>query len=188
MLDLLELGLGSSADLDDGNATGELGQALLELLTVEVRGGVLHLALDLSDADVDGLLGASAADDDGVVLGDGDGLSGTEHISGDVSDLHAQLVQSSLATGEDGDVLQDALAAIAVARGLDGADVEGATDLVEDEGRQSLAIDVLSDDEQATASALDSSRTGMMSWTLEIFWSVMRMYGSFITAPCGRYP
>ena len=34
VLDLLELGLGSSADLDDGNATGELGQALLELLTV----------------------------------------------------------------------------------------------------------------------------------------------------------
>ena len=160
MLDLLELGLGSSADLDDGNATGELGQALLELLTVEVRGGVLHLTLDLSDTSVDGLLGASAADDDGIVLGDGDGLSGTEHIGGDVSDLHAQLVQGSLAAGEDGDVLEDALAAIAVARGLDGADVEGATDLVEDQGRQSLAIDVLSDDEQATASALDSLENG----------------------------
>ncbi len=42
--------LGSSADLDDGNAAGELGQALLELLTVEVGGGVLHLALNLRDA------------------------------------------------------------------------------------------------------------------------------------------
>ena len=61
MLDLLELGLGGSADLDDGNATGELGQTLLELLAVEVRGGVLHLALDLSNTGVDGLLGASAA-------------------------------------------------------------------------------------------------------------------------------
>ena len=160
MLDLLELGLGSSADLDDGNATGELGQALLELLTVEVRGGVLHLTLDLSDTSVDGLLGASATDDDGVVLGDGDGLSGTEHIGGDVSDLHAQLVQGSLAAGEDGDVLEDALAAIAVARSLDGADVEGATDLVEDQGRQSFAVDVLSDDEQAAASALDSLENG----------------------------
>ena len=160
MLDLLELGLGSSADFDDGNATGELGQALLELLAVEVRGGVLHLALDLGDTSVDGLLGASTADDDGVVLGDGNGLSGTEHIGGDVSDLHAQLVQSGLTTGEDGDVLEDALAAIAVARGLDGADVEGATDLVEDQGRQSLAVDVLSDDEQATAGALDSLENG----------------------------
>ena len=160
MLNLLELGLGSSADLDDGNATGELGQALLELLAVEVRGGVLHLTLDLSDAGVDGLLGASAADDDGVVLGDGDGLSGTEHIGGDVSDLHAQLVESCLATGEDGDVLEDALAAITVARSLDGADIEGATDLVEDQGRQSLAVDVLSDDEQATAGALNSLENG----------------------------
>ena len=72
MLDLLELGLGSSADLDDGNATGELGQALLELLTVEVRCGVLHLALDLSDASVDSLLGTGTTHDNGVVLGDGD--------------------------------------------------------------------------------------------------------------------
>ena len=163
MLDLLELGLGSSADLDDGNATGELGQALLELLAVEVRGGVLHLALDLSDASVDGLLGASAADDDGVVLGDGDGLSGTEHIGGDVSDLHAQLVQGSLATGEDGDVLEDALAAIAVARGLDGADVEGATDLVEDQvGRASPSMSsaMMSRPRPARWTA---SRTGMMS-------------------------
>ncbi len=94
MLDLLELGLGSSADLEHRNAAGKLGEALLELLAVEVRGGVLHLALDLSDTGVDGLLGASATDDDSVVLGDGDGLSGTEHIGGNVSDLHAQLVQS----------------------------------------------------------------------------------------------
>ena len=72
MLDLLELGLGSSADLDDGNATGELGQTLLELLTVEVRGGVLHLAFDLSDASVDSLLGTGTTHDSGVVLGDGD--------------------------------------------------------------------------------------------------------------------
>ena len=163
MLDLLELGLGSSANLDDGNATGELGQALLELLAVEVRGGVLHLALDLSDAGVDGLLGTSAANDDGVVLGDGDGLSGTEHIGGDVSDLHAQLVQSGLATGKDGDVLEDALAAIAVARSLDGADAESADDLVEDQvGRASPSMSsaMMSRPRPARWTA---SRTGMMS-------------------------
>ena len=33
---LLELGLGRGADLDDGHATGQLGQALLQLLAVEV--------------------------------------------------------------------------------------------------------------------------------------------------------
>ena len=33
---LLELDLGGRADLDDGDAAGELGEALLELLLVEV--------------------------------------------------------------------------------------------------------------------------------------------------------
>ena len=46
---LLELHLGGGADLDDGDAAGQLGQALLELLAVPVRVGVLDLALDLRD-------------------------------------------------------------------------------------------------------------------------------------------
>src|SRR2546428_105626 len=47
---LLALGLGRRADLDDGDAARELSQALLELLAVVVRGGVLELAPDLRDA------------------------------------------------------------------------------------------------------------------------------------------
>ena len=45
---LLELDLGGRADLDDGDAAGQLGEALLELLAVVVRGGVLDLRLDLA--------------------------------------------------------------------------------------------------------------------------------------------
>ena len=47
---LLELDLGRGADLDDGNATGQLGEALLELLAVVVGGGLLDLRLDLGHA------------------------------------------------------------------------------------------------------------------------------------------
>jgi hypothetical protein len=47
---LLHLDLGGGADLDDGHAAGELGQALLELLAVVVAGGVLDLDADLLDA------------------------------------------------------------------------------------------------------------------------------------------
>ena len=50
---LLELDLGGRADLDDGDATGQLGEALLELLPVVVRGGVLDLRLDLAHAGLD---------------------------------------------------------------------------------------------------------------------------------------
>jgi hypothetical protein len=44
---LLHLGLGRGADLDDGHAADELGEALLELLAIVVAGGVLDLLADL---------------------------------------------------------------------------------------------------------------------------------------------
>ena len=47
---LLELHLGGGADLEDGDAARQLGQALLQLLPVVVGVGVLDLGLDLVDA------------------------------------------------------------------------------------------------------------------------------------------
>jgi hypothetical protein len=43
VLALLELDLGGRADLDDGHAAGQLGEALLELLAVVVGVGLLDL-------------------------------------------------------------------------------------------------------------------------------------------------
>ena len=154
MLDLLELDLGGSANLDHGNAAGELGETLLELLTVKLGIGVLDLTLDLGDALVDGLPGASARDDGGGVLGDLDGLGATEHLSGGVGDLDAELLHGDLAAGKDGDVLEHALTTIAIARGLHGGDLQGATELVEDQGGESLAVDVLAHDEEGGAGLL----------------------------------
>ena len=68
MLLLLHLGLGRSADLDHRNTAGELRQALLQLLTVEVRVGVLDLGLDLLDPGLDAVRVACAVDDRGRVL------------------------------------------------------------------------------------------------------------------------
>ena len=69
---LLHLGLGGRADLDDGHAADELGEALLELLAVVVAGGVLDLSADLLLAGLDLVLLAGAVDDRGVVLVDRD--------------------------------------------------------------------------------------------------------------------
>ena len=46
ILTLLHLDLGSAADTDHCNAARELGQSLLQLLTVVVGGGLLDLRLD----------------------------------------------------------------------------------------------------------------------------------------------
>ena len=46
---LLELDLGGGADLDQRHTAGQLGETLLELLTIPVGVGVLDLGLDLVD-------------------------------------------------------------------------------------------------------------------------------------------
>ena len=79
VLALLDLDLGRTADLDHGNAAGELGETLLELLAVIVAGGVLDLLADRLGAGLDRLGRAGAVDDGGVVLVDGDALGGAEH-------------------------------------------------------------------------------------------------------------
>ena len=72
VLFLLHLGLGGGADLDHGDTAGELREALLELLAIEVGVGVLDLLFDLLDPALDVLGVAGAVDDRRRVLGDDD--------------------------------------------------------------------------------------------------------------------
>src|SRR6476661_4789414 len=148
---LLELDLGVRADLDDADATGELRETLLELLLVPVGVGALDLGLDLVDAAGDLALLAVAVDDRRVVLGEDDAAGLAEDGQVGLVEAEPDLRRDDLATGEDGDVLEHGLAAVAEAGSLDGRDVERATDLVDHEGREGLAVDVLGDDEQRLA-------------------------------------
>src|SRR5665647_2791581 len=151
MLGLLHLDLGGRADLDDGHAAGQLGETLLELLTVEIGISVLDLRLDLLDAALDGLGVAGAVDDGGVVLRHDDLAGAAELRELGVVELEAHLLGDDLAAGEDGDVLEHALAAVAEAGGLDGDAGERAAQLVHDQGRQSFTLDVLGHDEDLLA-------------------------------------
>ena len=147
----LDLGLGGAADADDRDAAGELGQPLLQLLLVVVGGGLLDLRLDLADARRDVGLVAGAVDDGGRVLVDQHALGAPEHVERDVLELDAEILGDHLAGGEDRDVFQHGLAAIAEARRLDGRDLQAAAQLVDDQRRQRLAFDVLGDDQQRLA-------------------------------------
>ena len=113
-----------AADLDHGDAAGELGQPLLQLLAVVVGGGVLDLLPDLGDARLDVGLLAGAVDDGRVVLGDDHLLGAAEHVERDVLELDAEILGDHLAAGEHGDVLQHGLAAVAEAGRLDGGDLQ----------------------------------------------------------------
>src|SRR5918912_57765 len=97
----LHLRLGGRADLHDGDAAGELGEALLELLAIEVGVGVLDLLLDLVDAALDGLAVAGAVDDRRVVLRDDDAAGAAELRELRVLELEAHLLGDDLAAGQD---------------------------------------------------------------------------------------
>ena len=154
----LHLGLGRGADIDDGHAAGQLGQAFLQFLAVVVGGGFLDLAADLVDAalDVGGL--AAAFDDGGVFLVNDDALGAAEVVEFDVLQLDAEVFADELAAGEDGDVFAHGLAAVAEAGGLDGADVDRAAQLVDHEGGQGFAFDFLGDDQAAACRPWRPSR------------------------------
>ena len=74
----------------------------------------------------------------------------------EVVELHrlepdAEILGHRLAAGQDGDVLEHRLAAIAEAGRLDRRDLERAAQLVDDERRQRVALEVLGDDQQRPA-------------------------------------
>ena len=152
---LLQLHLGGGADLDHAHAAGELGEPLLELLAVPVGVGVLDLGLDLVDAALDLGRVTGTVDDRGVVLGDDDAPGLAEHLEADLVQLETDLGGDDLTTGQGRDVLHHRLAAVAEGRALDRDGVEGAADLVDDQRRQRLALDVLGEDEERLAGRHD---------------------------------
>jgi hypothetical protein len=121
---LLHLDLGRAADLDHRDAARELGEPLLQLLAVVVGGRLLDLRLDLRDARLDVLALAGAVDDRGLLLLDHDLLGAAEHRERHGLELDAEVFRDELAAGEDRDVFQHRLAAVAEARRLHGRDLQ----------------------------------------------------------------
>ena len=119
---LLHLGLGRRADADDRHAAGQLGEPFAELLLVVLALGLVHLRANLLDALLNLLLLAAAVDDRAAFLLDADRLGPAELVERDVLELEAQVFADELAAGQDGDVAEHGLAAIAEAGGLDRTD------------------------------------------------------------------
>src|SRR5436190_10037522 len=157
---LLELDLGRGADLEDRNTAGQLGQALLQLLAVVVAVRLLDLGLDLVDPAGDLVAVARTLDDRRLVLGDDDLAGLAEQVERGVLELEADLFADDLAAGEDGHVLQHRLAAVAEARCLDRDALERAADLVDDQRREGLAVDILADDDELLAALHDLLEDG----------------------------
>ncbi len=123
----------------------------MQLFTIIVRGGVGDLRLDLGNPCLDVSLGASTVDDRGGFLVDANPLGAAEHLQGHVFQLDAEFFRDQLTRGQDRDILEHGLAAIAEARRLDRRDLQAAAQFIDDERCQGLALDVLGDDDQGFA-------------------------------------
>src|SRR4029453_5755428 len=117
---LLHFELRRRADLDDGNAAGELRQPLLQLLLVVVARGLFVLAPDARRAPLDLRFVARPADDRGGFLRDFDARGAPELIEGRLLETQAQFFRDHGATGENGNILEHCPAPVAEAGCLDG--------------------------------------------------------------------
>src|SRR5262249_16386879 len=129
----------------------QLRQPLLQLLAVVVAGDLFHLAANLFHAAFDLVALTLAFNDGGVVLVDGDLLGAAEIGNLHALELNAKVFGDSLAAGQDRDILQDGLAAIAESGSLHRADLQGAAQLVDYQGSQRLPVYIFGDDQQWTA-------------------------------------
>ncbi len=148
---LLHVGFAGGADRNDGHAAGQLRQPLLELFLVVFALGVVDLIANLLDAVLDVRRLAGALDDRGRFLVDRDLLGAAQVLQRQVLELQAQVFADQRAAGQHGDVAEHGLAAIAKARSLDGADIEHAAQLVDDQRGQRFAVDVFGNDQQRLA-------------------------------------
>ena len=88
-------------------------------------------------------------------LVDDDFLSAAQIGDGGGFELAAGFLGDHGAAGQDGNILQHSLAAIAKARGLDGHDVEHAAQFVQHQGSQRFAVNIFGDDDQVALADLD---------------------------------
>ena len=94
------------------------------------------------------LRGTLAVDDGRAVAVDHDAARAAEVAGADLVELDAQVLHDRVRAGDGGDVEQHLLAPVAVAGGLDRADLEHPAQLVDHQGGEGLVLDVLGDDEQ----------------------------------------
>ena len=109
------------------------------------------MAADLSHAVSNGLLVTGTANDGGVLLGDLDLAGRAQQLHGCILQLIAQVAADDGTAGQDSDILQHLLTAIAEAGSLDGNDIQAAAQTVDDQVGQGIALYIFSNDQQLTA-------------------------------------
>lgn len=145
----------SSADFDDSDTAGHLSQTFLEFFFIEIRRRVSDLRFDLSYAFFDGLSIAVAFNDRRFIFRYADLASRAEVFHGNAVEFTADIFCDDRSTRKGCNILKHRFAAVAEARSFNSNGFEGAAEAVDDQGSESFAFDVFSDDEQFFAGLND---------------------------------
>jgi hypothetical protein len=148
---LLHVGFGFGTDADDSHTTGELGESFLEFLLIVLAIGLIDLGADLGNALIDRFAVSTTFDDGRIVLVDNDLFGSSEVFEGDFFELDPEVFADEGTAGQDSDIPEHRFASVAEARGFDGAHIEGATELIDDQERKGFCIDIFGDDQQGLA-------------------------------------
>ena len=145
------LRFGGRADVDLGDTASQLGQTLFQLLFVVVAGSVFDLATNLIDTSLDVAAFTSTFDHGRVVLID-QHLFGTTKIGNCQSfQFFTQSFEDGSSTSQHGNVFHHRFAAIAVARSFNSTHVQRATQTVDNQRLQCLAVNIFCHDQQRLA-------------------------------------
>jgi len=148
VLELSDFDFGRSTDLNDGNSTGESTNTLLELLSVVVTGGLLHLVSESLNTLGDFSRFSSSSHDNDIVLRDDDLLGRSHDGNIGIGEALSEVLRDELGTSGDSDILHGVTSVVTESRGLDAANLESTTELVDNEGGESLRLNILSNDEE----------------------------------------
>ena len=145
---LFEFDFARSADINLRDAASEFRKTLLKLLTVIVAVSAFNFSADLIATTLDARGATSTFDDRGLVGINHKFLHLTKVLDRDLVEVDAEILHNGLTTGENREIFEHGLAAIAIAWRLHSADIEHAAQLVDDECAERFARDIFSNDEE----------------------------------------
>src|SRR5580700_4963407 len=146
-----QLLLGCGANVDDRDTRGESGQTLDELFAIVVVLGFVDLKANLLGTGLNVRRVAGCLDDGSSFMIDDNVLCPAELLDLNFRQFDSKFRGDGLAPGQNANVFEYRFASLAEPRRTDGHDLERATELVDDQGCQGLALNIFSDNEKRTS-------------------------------------
>lgn len=148
---LFHLYLARGTDLDDGDTSGELRDALSDFLLIIVRLHHGYLVLELFHTTSDEVFFTTATDDCRRFFRRDDCFRMAEVLDACIFELVPELIRYECRTGEDSEVFEHFFFTVAKTRSLNPENSEDSFEFIQDDTSERLSIDIIGDDDELTA-------------------------------------